>query len=65
MFILKNGTNVMSVLHAGSHNKFRSYGGKGLKRNLTGLHCTRYNEIYAFHLYIQNHITYKTKWHKH
>ena len=46
------------------HTKvFRSYGGKCLKRNLTDLYCTKYNENNVRHTNIHKHISYK-KWHK-
>ena len=46
---IKNGLHYTRILHT---TIFRSYRGKCLKRILTYLYCTKYNEIYKGHSYI-------------
>ena len=57
-------TNIMCT---GSHKSFPMHcilrGGKFLKRILTYLYSTKYNEINVCHLDVQNHTSYKI-WYK-
>ena len=62
MFFIQNDTKLQK-LSAHSHTiVFRyiaSYGGNFLKRILTHLYSTKYNEINICHIDVQNHTSYK------
>ena len=63
MLPTKNGINTTNICIQAFTEIFRSYGGKCLKRILTYLCSTNYNEISMYHLYIHQNVFYK-KWHK-
>ena len=61
IFPMKNGLNSINILYTSFHKSFPiqyTYGKENLKRILTYLYCTKYNEINAFHLVIQKYVSY-------
>ena len=69
MFPIKYDIKSTNVMCAGSHKKFpihwmhASCKEKFLKRILSYLHSTQYNEIIICHIDVQSHTSYKT-WYK-
>ena len=59
MFPIKNSA-ILQVFFMQAHTTvFLLYGGKCLKRILTYLYSTRYNEINKGHSYVQKHVSYR------
>ena len=63
MFLIKNGTNAISILYIGSHKIFEILMGECLKCILTYLYCINYNGNNMRHSDIYKHASYK-KWYK-
>ena len=56
MFLIKNGTNAISILYTDSHKSFPILWRKLLKCILSYLYCTKYNEINVCHLHIHKNV---------